>query len=195
MLTHAAPRANEFIELLTERLPERTLRHTISVANLMGEIADKAGVDKDNAVTAGLLHDMFKATKGHELLEAADRYGIPIGPLQQEKPMLLHGPVAAHEAREVLGVADPGVFDAIYWHTTGRENFSSVGLALYFADFSEPFRPMPEAAEARARLAAEGFIPALLYVAEKKFEFIRTKYVIDPATEAFYTWLCGTYRS
>jgi predicted HD superfamily hydrolase involved in NAD metabolism len=194
MLVHATPRATEFIELLTERLPERTLRHTISVANLMGQIAEQAGIDKDEAITAALLHDMFKATKGHELLEAADRWGIPIGPIQREKPMLLHGPVAAEEAKHVLGVSAPGIYDAIYWHTTGRENYGPIGLALYFADFSEPFRPMPESAEARARLASDGFVPALLYVAEKKLEFVRAKYTVDPVTEAFYAWLHKEYR-
>jgi len=194
MLDYAAPRANEFIDLLNERLPERTFRHVISVANLMAEIAEQAGVDKDQAVTAGLLHDLFKATKGHELLEAADRYGIPIGPIHRDKPMLLHGPVAAEEARHVLGVSEPDIYEAIYWHTTGREKLGPLGRALYFADFSEPLRTMPESAEARQRLASDGFIPALLYVAEKKLHHCRDKYHVDPATEAFNEWLNKEYR-
>lgn len=189
MLAHATPRAAEFIALLKERLPERTVRHSISVADLMQQVAPKAGVDSGAAVTAGLLHDLFKATKGAELLEAARRYRIPISAGHHEKPMLLHGPVAAEEAKHVLGIEDEGVYDAIYWHTTGRANFGKVGLALYFSDFAEPFRAMPESAEARTKLASEGFAAAVRYVAEKKLEHVRKKFTVDPNTAAFDAWL------
>ncbi|MBI5091143.1 MAG: HD domain-containing protein [Candidatus Hydrogenedentes bacterium] len=194
MLVHLAPRADEFVALLAKRLPERTLRHSISVANFIGGIAEQAGVDRDDAITAGLLHDMFKATKAHELLAAAERYEIPITPIQREKPMLLHGAVAAEEARRNLGVTSDGVYEAMFWHTTGRAGLGRVGLALYFCDFAEPLRTMPESAEARARLASDGFIPALLYVAERKVEHVRAKYTVDPATEAFFGWLQQEYR-
>jgi len=66
-----------------------------------------------------------------------------------------------------------------------------LGQALYFADFAEPSRAYPEAQTARQRLEFKGFDAALRYVAEKKIFFLEKKNVIDPATGAFYRWLCG----
>ena len=83
------------------------------------------------------------------LLEAAESYGIAIDDLRRERPILLHGPVAAEESRRELGLGDDEVYDAIYWHTTGRAEWNPVGLALYFADFSEALRLRPEAAAAQ----------------------------------------------
>lgn len=194
MPAHATPRADEFIALIEERLPERTVRHSISVAEMMAAIADEAGVDRAAAVTAGLLHDLYKAAKGHELLELAARYGIVVSPLQRENPMLLHGPVAAETARHMLKIEDDEVYDAIYWHTTGRPSYGHVGLALYFADFAEPLRTMPEAAEARAMLERVGFLNALKYVVARKLDHLRAKHSMDPSTEAFHAWLVSDPR-
>jgi predicted HD superfamily hydrolase involved in NAD metabolism len=181
-------RADEFTARLRERLPEETVEHSISVAEMMVSMADRVGFTREQAVTAGLLHDLCKEMKRRELLEAANRYGIPVNSFQRVRPALLHGPVAAEEVRRDLGVNDEDVYDAIYWHTTGHPHFGKVGLALCFADFAEPLRSRPEAGEARRLLASNGFYPALGFVLQRKAEYLRTRPVVDPTTEAFYKW-------
>jgi predicted HD superfamily hydrolase involved in NAD metabolism len=190
MSVRETARAEEYIALLRERLPEKTFKHCLSVAELMESVAPKAGVDRDKAVTAGLLHDSCKALKPEKLLAKAKKYGLEPNATQKKKPNLLHGVVAAEEARRLFGVDDE-VYDAIRWHTTGRPDFGKLGLALYFCDFSEPLRPFPEAAAARGILETEGFAEALCYVAEQRLAEVRMKPYVDPTTEAFHDWLHG----
>jgi predicted HD superfamily hydrolase involved in NAD metabolism len=186
---HEIDRGEEIVALLRERLPEQTVRHSLSVAGLMAALAGMAGVPRDPAVKAGLLHDLCKAMDPDALLARADAYGIAINDTQLYKPNLLHGPVAAEEARRLLGIEDEAVYDAIYWHTTGRPGWGRLGLALYVADFSEPLREFPEAAEARRILETRGFDAALCYVSDERLAEVRKKPHVDPNTETFHAWL------
>jgi len=186
------PRAKEFVKLLRERVAGKTASHCIFTAEFMSSFADQAGVTNDQAVTAGLLHDLCKGLDKAEYLACAEDYGIPVGEAQRLNPKLLHGPIAAEECRRDLGVDDEAVYEAIYWHTTGRPELGPVGRALFLADFAEPTRLFAEAVETRALLRREGFESALLYAARQKVEHVREKRHVDPMTEAFCEWLeCG----
>lgn len=183
------PRAPEFAGLLRERLPDKTYRHSLSVAEYMVDTAPKAEITIAQAATAGLLHDLCKAMKPEALLEAAGAYGLTLTEGQRAHPGLLHGPIAAEEARRRLGITDEDVYEAIYWHTTGLPHWSRVGLALYVADFAEPLRPRPEAAKARTIIEQQGFIPALKYVVRTKTAYIEKRLSVDPVTKAFAEWV------
>jgi nicotinate-nucleotide adenylyltransferase len=187
------PRAEEFIALLRERIPEKTVAHSISAATVMNSLAGDVGISTEQACTAGLLHDCTKGMKGKELLRAAESYGLDITPSQQAKPKLLHGAVAAEECRRALGIDDPGVYDAIFWHTTGCPGLGPVGQALYFADFAEPLRSHSASAKALKLCEDRGFEVALRFVSDEKLRYIRTLAVFDPMTEAFNSWLAETF--
>ena len=191
----SVPRAAEFLEILHERLPPKTLRHSVSTAVFLERHTAVMGVDRERAVTAGLLHDLAKGATDEELLAAAARYGIPIGEAQRAKPALLHGPVSAEECRHTLGVTDEAVCEAIYWHTTGKPGLGRLGLAVYFADYAEPRRTHPQAAVARRMLDVDGYEKALLFAAAQKLDHVRTRKVIDPVTGAFYRWLEQAVRN
>ncbi|NIA13359.1 MAG: HD domain-containing protein [Nitrospiraceae bacterium] len=187
-LTRSA-RVEEYLRLLESRIPPKTLEHCISAAEYMTTFREEVGVTVVQCEQAGLLHDLCKKMKADEMLASAVQYGIEPNETQQANPKLLHGPLAAEQCRRTLGIDDEAVYEAIYWHTTGRPGLGSLGRALYFADFAEPLRSFPEAVEARERLQEEGFERALRYAAEKKLERIRLKSHADPVTEAFHAWL------
>ena len=182
-------RAEEFTRLLRERVSEEVFDHSISAAEFMLTYADEAGITHKQAVIAGLLHDLSKSMKGPELLEAAEEYGIAVNETQRAKPKLLHGAVAACECRRLRLIDDDDVYEAIYWHTTGRPGLCNLGLALYFADFAESLRTIPEAAQARRLLESAGFHAALRFVSKKKLEHVQAKGYFDPMTKAFDAWL------
>lgn len=182
-------RYNEFLEVLAERLPERKAAHAISVATFLVSFTPGLGIDNEQAGTAGLLHDMCRALKGEEMIGRARRYGIPINAIERNKPNLLHGPVAAEECRRILGIEDQDIYDAIYWHTTGRPGLCRLGQALYVADFAEPSRKYPEALRTRVLLETEGFDKALYYVAETKIGFLLKKKIVAPISAEFFRWV------
>jgi predicted HD superfamily hydrolase involved in NAD metabolism len=187
------PRAEEFFGVIENRLKPKTLHHVLGVTELMLKVAPKIGISLEDAAAAGLLHDLCKRLKTDEMLAAAKDYDIPISNAQREKPQLLHGPVAAEEVKRELGVESDAVYEAIYYHTTGKPGLGLVGQALYFADFSEPNRTYAGSAEARALLEVEGFTKALLYAADAKLAHVQTKSTVDPLTQAFNDWLHAEY--
>lgn len=182
-------RANEFIELLRGRVSDRTFSHCLGTGEFMSALVPYAGIDRDTAVTTGLLHDLCKGIDDATMLAEAARYGIPVRETQRYKPGLLHGPVAAEEIRRTLGIEDETVHEAIHWHTTGCPGLRTLGLALYVADFAEKTRDYDDAAEARKILSTQGFREAVLFVSRRKFDYVRKKPHVDPTTEAFHAWL------
>jgi predicted HD superfamily hydrolase involved in NAD metabolism len=187
------PRYKEFLQCIRGRLPDEKVSHCIFVAEYAASLSAKAGVPHDEIVTAGMLHDLCRVDAPDLLLSRARGYGIDISEAALEFPMLLHGPVAAEECREDLGIWDDDVYEAIYWHTTGRPGLGRTGQLLFVADFSEPTRKFPEAAEARVLAREEGFESALRYVARTKLYFQRKKDVIDPNLEDFLHWIEQEY--
>ncbi|MFA6240354.1 MAG: HD domain-containing protein [Candidatus Hydrogenedentales bacterium] len=192
MLTLSIARADEYLAMLKQRLPERTLRHSVSVAGLMQHLVPTLGLSLELAVTAGLLHDSCKAMKKDGLLSRAQEYDLELTDIQRARPQLLHGPIAAEECRRKLGLPGEDLYEAIYWHTTGKQGLGRLGQALYFADFSEPLRDHAEAGDARRILEQRGFDTALKFVAKAKLDRLKKKgQGIDPATQAFCKWLHG----
>jgi predicted HD superfamily hydrolase involved in NAD metabolism len=187
------PRANEFLSVIEGRLKPKTLRHVLGVTELIVRVAPDLGISLEDAAAAGLLHDLCKPLKRGEMIARAEGYEISISDTQRAQPALLHGPVAAAEAKRELHVESSEVYEAIYYHTTGKPGLDLVGQALYFADFSEPNRTYPGSVEARALLDSDGFERALLYAADAKLEVVQSKATVDPMTQAFNDWLHGQY--
>lgn len=180
-----------YLDLIRERLSEKRVRHSISVAAHLCDFGASLGLDPIAMATAGLLHDSCRALGDTEMLARARAYGIEVTYPCDERPLLLHGPVGAEYVRRELGIDDVDIHEAIYWHTTGHPGIGLLAQALFVADFSEPLRKYPEAGIAREVLQSQGFSEALLYVAQTKLKFARKKETFHPETEAFCTWVEG----
>jgi len=126
-----------------ERLSDKRYAHTMRVAETIERLAKLHGLDPERARLAGLLHDTAREVGKEELLRAAEEDGLPVGVFERERPILLHGPVAAKLAREDLGVEDVVILDAVRAHTTGEPGMGPLALALFVADKIEPGREQP----------------------------------------------------
>ncbi|MFA7691482.1 MAG: HD domain-containing protein [Candidatus Hydrogenedentes bacterium] len=183
--------SKQYLQALRNRLPETRVSHSVFTAEYLSSFAPALGLDHDEAVTAGLLHDYCRDLEPASFLEEARQRRLPLSDIHLQEPVLLHGPLAASRCREEFDISET-VYDAIYWHTTGKPGWGLLGQALYVADFAEPSRRFPEAEEARTKLRKEGFDSALLYVTEATLRFTETKAVVDPNTQAFFMWLQKT---
>ena len=126
-----------------EHLSGKRYAHTLRVADTAERLAKLHGLDPEQARLAALLHDSARETDKEEILRVAEEQGIRANDLERERPMLLHGPVAAELAREQLGIEDDEVLDAVRAHTTGEPGMRPLALALYVADKIEPDRNQP----------------------------------------------------
>jgi predicted HD superfamily hydrolase involved in NAD metabolism len=142
--------------LLRDALSEASLAHCERVAATARALAGRFGVDQDTAELAGLLHDYARDEGDEALLAAADEFGLPILPVERERPYLLHARVAAARLRRDLPGVDKAVLAAVEAHTVGAVPMSDVGKVVYLADMLEPARSYPGVEALRASCARDG---------------------------------------
>jgi predicted HD superfamily hydrolase involved in NAD metabolism len=157
-----------------ERLSNKRYAHTQRVAETAERLAEFHGLDSKKARLAGLLHDAAREVGKEELLRVAEEDDLAVGDFEHERPMLLHGRVAAELARRDLGVKDGEILDAVRAHTTGEPEMGPLALTLFVADKIEPDREGPgvedlrELARKDLRRSAHAALEGSIYHNEKR---------------------------
>lgn len=128
---------------LQRRLKKSRFAHSIGVANTAVKLARKFGADENKAYVAGLLHDCAREFENDELPAEAEKRGIKIGEVENSMPLLLHAYIGAEMVKEIYGVEDSEISQAIYRHTVGARNMTALDKIIYFADMIEPNRNYP----------------------------------------------------
>lgn len=121
---------------------EKRRAHVQGTADTAAALAEHWGDDPDAARRAGILHDITKALSEQEQLDLSAKYKMTLTPLQQENPKLLHAKTGAVVARDIFGESEK-IFNAIWWHTTGRAEMTLLEKIIYIADYMEPNRCFP----------------------------------------------------
>ncbi len=136
----AADQAIRVRQYARTALSPSRFEHSERVAGLAVALCGRFGVDPDAGYLAGIAHDMCKAGKERLLLSLAARDGLPLSPIEEEKPSLLHGRAAAVVLESDFGVSDRSVLEAVRHHTFGSPTLDSLGLIVFVADKLEPGR-------------------------------------------------------
>ena len=135
---------------LQRRLKKDRFAHSIGVANTAVKLAKRFGVDETKAYIAGLLHDCAREFENDELPAQAQARGINIGEVERAIPLLLHAYISAQMIKEIYGVDDAEIAQAIYRHTVGARDMTPLDKIIYFADMIEPNRNYPGVDKLRA---------------------------------------------
>ena len=117
-------------------------------------LALRWGADAEKARRAAILHDCTKYYSLEEHLALCRRYGLPLDELERTAEKLLHAKTGALLARHMFG-QDDEIYNAIFYHTTGRAGMSLLEKILYMADYIEPNRDFPEVEELRSLAYAD----------------------------------------
>jgi len=139
---------------------QKRVRHIRGTEEEAVRLAQRWGADEDMARRAGILHDCTKYLELEPQLEICRKYGVELDELEQVAVKLLHSKTGACIAREVFGEPDE-VFDAIFWHTTAKDDMTTLEKILYVADYIEPNRDF-DGVERLRELAYEDLDKALL---------------------------------
>lgn len=126
--------------MLGERLGERSLGHSLRVAEFAERMARIYAVDVEQARLAGLLHDWDRDRTPEELVADAERLGLPITDVDRARPYLLHASTGAAGIAEVFPDLPPAVVSAVRKHTVGAVDMSDLDMLVYAADMLEPSR-------------------------------------------------------
>jgi len=153
----------EALKAATGRLPRGLAEHVERVAAEAERLA--AGfreLDREQVELAAWGHDIARALSPQGLLARARGLGLEVNPVEEEAPILLHGPVGAEILRQEHGIDDPQVLAAARFHSTGRAGMSLLEKVIFVADKIEPGKVRAKPALARVRELADRDLDAAI---------------------------------
>lgn len=118
--------------------------HSVNVSAEAVRYAEKYGGDVEKARLAGLLHDVTKETDFDTQLQIIENGGIMLTELEKRSPKLWHAISGACYVRDVIGIDDEDIFNAIRFHTTARAGMSQLEKIIFLADFTSAERDYPD---------------------------------------------------
>ncbi|MDE6211806.1 MAG: nicotinate (nicotinamide) nucleotide adenylyltransferase [Clostridia bacterium] len=129
----------DMISKLKDNIPHNTFEHCSRTAKyaLWLNYTLALGLDYDKVLLAGLFHDCAKALchNPHSTVGApSDSVGTPVE----------HQFLGAVVAKELYGIDDLDVLEAIKYHTTGKKTMNCLQKLIFCADMLELGRQYPE---------------------------------------------------
>ncbi|PYZ94221.1 phosphohydrolase [Salipaludibacillus keqinensis] len=136
-------------ETVRHSLKPRRFEHTERVVEQATKLAEKYGGDFKKIRMAAILHDYAKYRPTEEMRQKVMKNSTLPMRLLDYGDELLHSFVGAVYVKEELDIKDEVILSAIRYHTTGRAGMTLEEKIVFLADYIEPGRTFPEAAEAR----------------------------------------------
>ena len=181
--------ADPLVDLINKRLhymlsPMR-FTHTQGVASEAYELAQLYGVDKSKAYLAGLLHDCAKDLSVEEKLKLYEELDLEVDDILLKQPDLMHSFLGAELAERDFNIKDEDILNAIRYHTTGRENMSTLEKIIYLADFFEPSRKYFDGIDEIKSLSYKDLDEAMIFALNNTISYNKKKNrFIHPLSEA-----------
>ncbi|MVX65230.1 HD domain-containing protein [Clostridium chromiireducens] len=159
---------------LKTNLMEKRYTHILGVADTAKKLAKLNGVSEEKAEIAGLAHDVAKNLKIDAMKEIMEKNNIILSEVEQNNANLWHSIIADIVAKDKLGIEDEEILDAVRWHTTGKEDMSTLTKIIYIADMIEPSRKF-EGVEDIRKLTFEDLDRGVYYGLTRSIEFLLTR--------------------
>lgn len=124
------------------------LNHIFGVKNIALKLARIYDCDLEKVKIVALLHDLtkYESTAFHEKV-IKKHYNDTI--IKEYSPPLYHGFSAAALAKEIYGIKDQDILQAIESHTIGRPGMSMLEKIIFISDYIEPNRMYPSCVKSR----------------------------------------------
>jgi len=176
----------ETLRAAVARLPRGLADHIEGAVAEARRLARLHGVDEERAALAAWGHDIARALSPAELLSEARRLGLAVDPVEEQAPILLHGPIGAAILSRAYAVDDPEVLATARYHTTGRAGMSALEKVVFVADKIEPGKVRAEPALAKVKRLADRDLDAAIleYLNQHLLEASRRGWPLHPHTVA-----------
>ena len=148
--------------------------HSVNVADEAVMLAKQYGCDEQLAYIAGILHDVAKEFSKEEQLQIIADGGIILDNVQKNAPKLWHSICGSIYVRDVMGIKDNNIINAVRYHTTGRADMSLLEKIIYTADFTSPERSY-DGVETMRTLSRRRLEDAMLFSCKFTLENLSSK--------------------
>ena len=119
-------------------LPGGLQSHIYRVRDVALELAAPHNIDHQQAELGALAHDVCRAVPGEDLIRMASELDVPVSDVEQDFPLLLHGPVGAELLRKEEDINDDILYEAVRWHSTAHASLDPLGKLVFLADKLDP---------------------------------------------------------
>jgi nicotinate-nucleotide adenylyltransferase len=126
-------------KLLEKRLSKKRYVHSLNVAEqckILSNLAKLSPEDTARCYYAGLVHDICKELPTQEMkkMVVATNSNFPVSRSELASKPLWHSIAGAYYVKEVLGVTDSDVINAVRFHTVARSGMTKIEEIVYMAD-------------------------------------------------------------
>ena len=174
---------------MKKELDSARYQHTLGVMYTAASLAMCYGADLEQAMVAGLLHDCAKCIPNDKKIRMCKEHGIEISKVELDAPYLLHSKLGAYLAKEKYGVKDPEIISAIQWHTTGRQNMTTLEKIIFTADYIEPGRYKAENLPQVRKLAYHDLNLTVCRILEDTLHYLDSGHgEIDPMSRSAFRY-------
>ena len=119
-------------------LPDGLQSHIYRVRDVALTLAAPHNIDLQQAELGALAHDVCRAVPGEDLIRMASELDVPVSDVEQDFPLLLHGPVGAELLRKEEDLNDDILYEAVRWHSTAHASLDPLGKLVFLADKLDP---------------------------------------------------------
>ena len=182
--------------LLQQSLKPKRYEHSLRVYETALKMAEHFHADSKKVAPAALIHDCGRQVPKEESVAKAKELGIPVDPVEEAQPILLHAKLGVYYAIHKYGVDanDKEVLDAIRYHSTGTADMTDTAKIVFLADLIEPgrdFEGVEEIREASFRDLDKGML--LSYDNTIRY-LLQDGLLIHPDAIAGYNQLAAKYK-
>lgn len=133
---------DEMRALLRQSLKPKRYEHSVRVYETALKMAAHFHADVKKVALAALLHDCGRQIPKEQSAAKAKELGIPVDPVEEAQPILLHAKLGVYYAVQKYGVNpdDTEVLAAIRYHSTGTADMTETAKIVFLADLIEPGR-------------------------------------------------------
>lgn len=156
----------ENLKKLEKSLGKYRYKHSLSVMKEAEKLCKLYDCDVEKGKIAGLLHDCAKFKNKDKAYEYIEKYNLKIKNEYLDNPSLLHPELGYYIAKIEYNIEDEEIRNAIRFHTTLRENPTTLEKIIYIADGIEPNRKY-EGVEKLRKLTYKNLDKGVLYSLEK----------------------------
>ena len=136
---------------LQQSLKPKRYEHSVRVYETALKMAEHYHADVNKVAVASLIHDCGRQISKEDSVAKAKELGIPVDPVEEAQPILLHAKLGVYYAIRKYGVSpdDREVLDAIRYHSTGTADMTQTAKIVFLADLIEPGRDFEGVEEIR----------------------------------------------
>ena len=183
--------------LLKQSLKPKRYEHSLRVYETALKMAEHFHADVKKVAVAALLHDCGRQVSKEESVDKAREMGIPVDPVEEAQPILLHAKLGVYYAIHKYGVDanDKEVLDAIRYHSTGTADMTDTAKIVFLADLIEPGRDF-EGVEVIREASFQDLDRGMLLSYDNTIRYLlEDGLLIHPDAIAGYNQLAAKYKT